>query len=65
MVRPSDFTAELGELDARLIDAPDDLTRVRRMTDALLRAHPDLAADEAVGLVRWWGGGSFDYRAAS
>jgi gamma-glutamyl:cysteine ligase YbdK (ATP-grasp superfamily) len=56
MIRPSQFAAEMGELDVRLMDAPDELTRLRRMTDALLRAHPDLAAEEADDLVRWWHG---------
>ncbi len=56
MIRPSQFAAEMGELEARLTDAPDDPTRLRRMSDALLRAHPDLAAEEVASLVRWWRG---------
>ncbi len=65
MVRMTDFAAELGELDACLSNAPDQSTRLRRMTDALLRAHPDLDADDAAHLVRWWSGGPADLRAAS
>ncbi|WP_119166966.1 hypothetical protein [Algihabitans albus] len=65
MVRMTDYAAELGELDARLANAPDVRTRLRRMTDALLRAHPDLAADEAIYLVHWWAGERNDLRVAS
>ncbi len=65
MVRMTDYATELGELDARLANAPDARTRLRRMTDALLRAHPELAADEAIYLVRWWAGEPSDMRAAS
>jgi hypothetical protein len=64
MVRPSKFAADLVRLDAGLIDAPDDTTRLRRLTDALLRTHPDLAAHDADVLARWWCGDSFDVRAA-
>ncbi|MGP1254949.1 MAG: hypothetical protein ACTS10_11080 [Kiloniellales bacterium] len=65
MVRMTEYAAELGELDVRLANAPDVRTRQRRMTDALLRAHPDLAAEEAIHLVRWWAGDPSDLRAAS
>jgi hypothetical protein len=64
MVRPSQFAAELVRLDAGLIDVPDATTRHRRLSDALLRAHPELRAQDADGLVRWWQGESFVTRAA-